>query len=232
MNINTKSVIIGIIIVVFFWALSGVIIWVLLEPSNRGIFGDMFGSINSLFSGLALFGIIVSILNQQKGLKLQQEELAETRFEFKTNRLTNILFKQMEYLNSIIEKTTFESGNIFELVDLLEKYEKEESDGKCLEVLELNSSKIKGLMIRVVSVLQNFETIAANSKIDTYEVLQLKTLLRSNIISQYFTLLRHDLKTMRNPSSTDDFYEDIEKTQMKLYLDNARYILDYGKEKT
>jgi hypothetical protein len=58
------------------------------EPNVRGTFGDMFGSINALFSGLALAGIILTILLQRKELKLQREELQETRHEFETQNET------------------------------------------------------------------------------------------------------------------------------------------------
>lgn len=54
-----------------------------LPETNRGTFGDMFGGINSLFSGLALAGIILTILLQRKELSLQRQELIETREELK-----------------------------------------------------------------------------------------------------------------------------------------------------
>lgn len=47
----------------------------------RGQFGDMFGAINSLFSGLAFAGIIVAILIQRAELQLQREELRLAREE-------------------------------------------------------------------------------------------------------------------------------------------------------
>jgi hypothetical protein len=49
---------------------------------NIGTFGDMFGSVNALFSGLALGGIIFTIHLQKKELKLQRKELSLTRDEF------------------------------------------------------------------------------------------------------------------------------------------------------
>jgi hypothetical protein len=49
--------------------------------SHRGAFGDMFGAINALFSGLAFAGIIFTILLQREELKLQREELKLTRTE-------------------------------------------------------------------------------------------------------------------------------------------------------
>lgn len=54
-----------------------------LEPQIRGTFGDMFGAINALFSGLAFAGIIFTILLQRKELALQRQELKETKAELK-----------------------------------------------------------------------------------------------------------------------------------------------------
>ena len=53
------------------------------EASDRGAFGDFFGAINSLFSGLAFAGIIYTILLQRSELALQREELKETRKELR-----------------------------------------------------------------------------------------------------------------------------------------------------
>lgn len=47
--------------------------------SESGVFGDTFGAINSLFSGLAFAGLLYTILLQSRELKLQREELALTR---------------------------------------------------------------------------------------------------------------------------------------------------------
>ncbi|MBL7645750.1 MAG: hypothetical protein JNK74_06100 [Candidatus Hydrogenedentes bacterium] len=49
---------------------------------QRGSFGDMFGAINTLFSGLAFAALIVTVLMQREELKLQFEELEKSRKEF------------------------------------------------------------------------------------------------------------------------------------------------------
>lgn len=58
-----------------------------LPEGQRGSFGDMFGAINALYSGLALAGIILSIM-------LQRSELKETREEFK---IENELLKSQQF---------------------------------------------------------------------------------------------------------------------------------------
>lgn len=55
--------------------------------SDRGTFGDMFGAVNALFSGLAFAGIIYAILLQSKELELQREELKLTREELSKSAL-------------------------------------------------------------------------------------------------------------------------------------------------
>jgi len=47
----------------------------------RSGFGDMFGAVNSLFSGLALAGVVYAILLQRQELALQRQELELTRHE-------------------------------------------------------------------------------------------------------------------------------------------------------
>jgi hypothetical protein len=50
---------------------------------SGGVKGDAFGAVNALFSGLALAGVIVAILLQSEELKLQRQELTETRTELR-----------------------------------------------------------------------------------------------------------------------------------------------------
>jgi hypothetical protein len=59
--------------------------------SQRGQYGDMFGAINALFTGLAFAGLIITIILQSQELKLQRKELGQTRAEFKQQNNTLIL---------------------------------------------------------------------------------------------------------------------------------------------
>lgn len=74
-NFITISITITIIIISL-WVLT---YFLLIDNDKKGVIGDMFGSINALFSGLALAGIILTILLQRKEISLQREEMAEHR---------------------------------------------------------------------------------------------------------------------------------------------------------
>lgn len=49
----------------------------------RGQFGDKFGAVNALFSGLAFAGLIFTIILQKNELALQRKELSLTHEELK-----------------------------------------------------------------------------------------------------------------------------------------------------
>lgn len=69
-------------------ALSGFIIYnSFCNGPDRGTFGDMFGMINSLFSGLAFAGIVYTILLQRIDLELQRDEISRSTNELEGQRL-------------------------------------------------------------------------------------------------------------------------------------------------
>lgn len=78
---STNHLFLKLIIGVFiFWAISANLIFVFLDNwSERGSFGDLFGAVNSLFSGLAFAALIYTIV-------LQREEIKENRKEILLNR--------------------------------------------------------------------------------------------------------------------------------------------------
>lgn len=81
-NTAVMPLIILMIVVFILWLASIFILApVFVNLEERAQFGDSFGMINSLFSGLAFAGIIYTILLQRKELSLQRNELALTRKE-------------------------------------------------------------------------------------------------------------------------------------------------------
>lgn len=87
--------------VVAAWVLT----WVLLTgQDDRGTWGDMFGGVNALFSGLALAGVVIAILLQSAELSLQRQELEDTREEIKGQR------GEMELQNATLREQLYESS--------------------------------------------------------------------------------------------------------------------------
>ena len=87
--------------VVLVWALSG---WLLHLDQERGTFGDMFGAVNALFSGLAFATLIYTIHLQRHELRLQRIELAQTREELAGQKL------QLAAQNELMRAENFESS--------------------------------------------------------------------------------------------------------------------------
>ena len=82
---------------------------------DSALFGDTFGALNSVFSGLAFLGIIVTILIQRNELEqqrvelsLQREEMKQTREEFQINRITNIVYNQLERYEAVLNGFSIE----------------------------------------------------------------------------------------------------------------------------
>lgn len=63
------------------------------DADGPGTFGDQFGAVNALFTGLSLAGIIITLWQQHQELNAQ-------RREFMTNRATNQLYQQVNLINS------------------------------------------------------------------------------------------------------------------------------------
>lgn len=83
---------------VLFVVIFSVGIWVVFpDMASRGQFGDMFGVVNAIFSGLAFLGVIYAVILQQKELQLQRKELSLTREELK--RTAEAQEKSEEALN-------------------------------------------------------------------------------------------------------------------------------------
>ena len=73
-------VLVSVLIIVVVQVGFGIVSWRLLGD-NAGTLGDMFGALNTSFSGLAFAGVIYAIVLQSEELKLQRQELMLTRGE-------------------------------------------------------------------------------------------------------------------------------------------------------
>lgn len=76
---------------------------------DRGQFGDMFGAVNALFSGLAFAGVIWAIILQQQELEFQRQELESQRQEFQKQHFENSFFQLLRFHSEIVNSMQFRS---------------------------------------------------------------------------------------------------------------------------
>lgn len=75
--------------------------WLIGSREHEGLFGDMFGGINALFSGLALIGAIYAVLMQREELELQREEMKRSNTHLANQ--TEALRAQLEAMDASIQ---------------------------------------------------------------------------------------------------------------------------------
>ena len=160
-NKETKSrlwiwIVVAIGVVLVLWGLNwcGVSNFI-NEPTNQGTFGDMFGAVNALFSGLAFAGLIITLLYQREELKLQREELQETRKELKEQnktmkrqRFENTFFNMLSLQQEIVANLSVESKEVnrAEVVKGREVFEKIYEGINVYLLYELQSIGIKEIV--------------------------------------------------------------------------------------
>ncbi len=140
LNGNRFSLTQVLVFVVILWLVVGLCIPAMYEDTaHEGQFGDMFGGVNALFSGLSIVGIVYAIILQQESIEQQQKslneqkrsidyqkvdldnqrkELKETRREFQITRITTIVYNQLEKiqneLDNLLVNTAVEGENKFQ----------------------------------------------------------------------------------------------------------------------
>ena len=61
-----KIIIILLVIIIVYIGMGAFAFYKFGKVENAGIFGDMFGAVNALFSGFAMFGVILTIFMHTK----------------------------------------------------------------------------------------------------------------------------------------------------------------------
>ena len=106
----------------FFVSLFWLIGWLLIDccitnVNERGAFGDKFGAVNALFSGLAFAGVLSTLILQKESLQLHDEEFdvmlnTQRRQSFETS-LFNMLSLQQEIVRNL-SLENYKGRDIFE----------------------------------------------------------------------------------------------------------------------
>jgi hypothetical protein len=192
-NINWRHISI-FLFVIFLWGLCWFLVTYFFSSNSnedwahRGQYGDMFGSVNALFSGLAFAGIIITILLQSEELALQRAELTATRKEFSiqnstlsTQRFENTFFNLITLHNLVLDgssytklwgdgKSTNYKGRdvftfvIFELAQKIGSKEFEPSLRKDFESIFMEETRLlDGLLLLYMESIQRMVRFVAQS---------------------------------------------------------------------
>ena len=110
MNQDTERytfLIMTIVIVLIVMSLSVLGVYTAFDTwDKRGQFGDMFGAMNAIFSGLAFAAIIYTIQLQRKELSLQRLELELTRDELQKTADATERNAKMQVYNNLVQAYT------------------------------------------------------------------------------------------------------------------------------
>jgi len=198
-------------------------------PKEVGAFGDMYGGINALFSGLAFGGIILTIYLQRNELTLQRKELRLTRNEFKQQNETlknqsfeNTFFKMISLHHEIVDKLEIEEMPLFENVET-ERYEKRRVFDYCKDKLSrLLFQRKKGDKLHGKSTSREIAEFNDNYIERPYKEFFNST--TQHLLSHYFRNLYHIFKYIYSSNmekESQQFYASLARAQLsshELYL--------------
>jgi len=100
--VRTWTVVVAAIIAIALWLWNGHY-GLSLSTTERGVFGDMFGAVNALFSGLAFVGVVYAIVMQRHEITIAKREIAYTKTILDEQQ------KQLALQNSETKKQAFEN---------------------------------------------------------------------------------------------------------------------------
>ena len=188
--------------------------WYLLKDmTNRGTFGDMFGAVNALYSGLAFAGVVFAILLQSKELKLQRKELKYTRDELEGQKI------QLEAQNNTLKKQTFENtffqllqlqNDILNSIDLVDENNKITKGRDCFKVFYNRFKKLWG---------RNIVQFRSGSEIERINITYLAFYdNHQSEFGHYFRSLYNIIKFIDNSSVKDKrLYTNLVRAQLSSF---------------
>jgi hypothetical protein len=145
-----------IVFVILLWIASAVcIIFFLDDWSNRGTFGDLFGAVNALFSGLAFAALIYTIILQREEIKQNREEIVLNRKELvKASKLQQ---KAQIVLSQQVEQTHL-SAKMNAMRTIVEYYNNQITNSKSTEeTIEKAKQKRKQIIIQIDELIDGLD---------------------------------------------------------------------------
>ena len=207
----------------------------LSNREDRAAFGDMFGAINALFAGLALGGVIYTIILQQRELALQRRELKLTRRELLGQK------EQMEHQNETLRLQAFENkffqllGRFQAVVESTSTVDYYRDDSDFLRSGPKQAIEIRGRQIMTL-LYTEFKRMAQESGKFVKDARQLKRAIdevytefyrsAGDILGNYFRLLYTIIKFVDRSDVPDKrFYTNI----VRAHLSNSElHLLFYN----
>ncbi len=130
-RLKTKTIFVVAVCIVIVICVSYFLLFYFIVPVNmekRGQFGDMFGFIGALFSGLAFAGLIVTMLQQREDLQNQKDEIQLQRKDLEAQTAALQLQKEeiaqtnkeLKEQNKTIMLQRFEN-TFFNMLDMQQK---------------------------------------------------------------------------------------------------------------
>lgn len=210
-ELNWKAPTLIVSLVILLWSLT----WVFLSKDpQRGTFGDMFGSVNALFSGLAFAGVIFAILLQRKELALQRNELELTREELKGQK------QEMALQNKTLQKQNFES-TFFQLLrsqqEILNQIDLRNNNGQVTttgrDSINVFCDRFRRLWIK------NHSQLGGNTELERINNTYLNFYSsHQHEIGHYFRSLYHIVKLVHNSELENKrLYTNLLRAQLSSY---------------
>jgi len=216
------------------------------DSAEQGQFGDQFGAVNALFSGLAFAGLIFTIILQKKELSLQREELTQTREELKgqkeqleeqnktlkVQRFENTFFQMLTQFQEIVNNLSFTYLND-------DRTERLYSNGRECFSIAFESAPHKSDLQEMKTMNTSGWYIGMRHIIMTFGKDGYMESFSPSYFDHYFRFLYRILKFVQTSPLVTDFEEEYEYTCM-LRAMLSRYELvwlyynglsDYGNEK-
>ena len=191
---------ISVIVLIYIWGTTGDrLIGLYGKPKDAGGYGDIYGYVNSLFSGLALIFIAFTLMSQRAEIRMARKQMSDSTFfqlvELHNRNLSLISFGQQN------DKNIF-SYLINNLLGRLGDYEDKERPNE--EITKIYESYWSHHKDRLIVYYQNIELILAfidNLNIPEKEKDFYIKILKSQLTDHELVLLACHCKSMMMSAS-------------------------------
>ncbi|MCB0730970.1 MAG: putative phage abortive infection protein [Ignavibacteriae bacterium] len=206
----TKWILFSILIVLILWLIGWAFVYYTFPTWNESAeFGDSFGAVNALFTGLAFAGVITTVLLQRRELELQRKELKLTTAELAGQK------EQFIKQNKTLELQKFEN-TFFQLISL------HNDIVNAVIIDDIPSQKKTGRKSFDLIVEQLNHRINLTLKDKTHYHIDNLTIVYQKIFDQYENILGHYFSNIYNIIKFVDRAQLLCMTEKKFYTNLLR----------